>query len=35
MGTREVKEWVSREGLSIREMEQCMDAKMFLEEYLH
>ena len=40
MGTREIKilttkEQVSREGLSIREMEQCIDAKMFLDEYLH
>ena len=33
--TLATKEQVSRDGLSIREMEQCMDAEMFLEEYPH
>ena len=31
--TLATKEWVSRDGFSIREMEQCMHAEMFLEEY--
>ena len=26
---------MSRDGLSIREMEWCMDAEMFLDEYPH
>ena len=33
--TLSAKEWVSREGLSILEMEQCMNSKMFLNEYPH
>ena len=33
--TLATKEWVSREGLSIWEMEWCMDTKMFLDEHLH
>ena len=33
--TLTAKEWASREGLSIREMEQCMDTEMFLDKYPH
>ena len=33
--TLATKEQVSREGLSIKEMEQHMDAEMFLDKYLH
>ena len=29
------KEWVSKDGLSSREMEWCMDAGMFVDEYPH
>ena len=31
--TLTAKEWVSRDGLSIREMECCMDAEIFLDKY--
>ena len=33
--TLTAKEWGSRDGLSIKEMKQSMDAKMFLDEYPH
>ena len=33
--TLAAKEWVSRDGLSIRKMEGHMDANIFLDEYPH